>query len=118
MALRFIRINAAEIPHTDPFDRQITIGLGCFFEPLVIAASADGYTVDLTLFPEGSEGPITRAVIASGAKADPLSSASCGGGGCGLNHAAILMGYRCIRLASVYRNFLRWPGIMMRHMIC
>ncbi len=30
------------LPQTDPFDRQITIGLGCFLELLVQAAAQDG----------------------------------------------------------------------------
>lgn len=41
------------LPHTDPFSRQITIGLGCFLEVMVMAAAADGYRVELELFPEG-----------------------------------------------------------------
>ena len=41
------------LPHTDPYDRQITIGLGCFLEVMRIAAAEDGYRVDLALFPEG-----------------------------------------------------------------
>lgn len=64
-----------KIPHTDPFDRQITIGLGCFLEQLVIAASADGYAVDLKLFPDGPDGAIARAMFSSGAKSDPLARA-------------------------------------------
>jgi hypothetical protein len=64
-----------KIPHTDPFDRQITIGLGCFLEQLVIAASADGYTVDLSIFPDGPDGAIARAVFTKGGKADALASA-------------------------------------------
>lgn len=44
------------LPHTDPFSRQITIGLGCFLEILRIAALEDGFEVALDLFPEG-EGP-------------------------------------------------------------
>ena len=36
------------LPVTDPFDRQITIGLGAFIETLVIAASNDGYRADVT----------------------------------------------------------------------
>ncbi|EBA13077.1 Acg family FMN-binding oxidoreductase [Roseobacter sp. CCS2] len=43
------------LPHTDPFNRQITIGLGCFLELMVMAAAEDGYAVDLDLFPEGSD---------------------------------------------------------------
>ncbi len=41
------------LPETDPFNRQIVIGLGCFLENFVIAASADGYRADLEIFPEG-----------------------------------------------------------------
>ncbi len=41
------------LPHTDPFNRQITIGLGCFLELMVMAAKRDGYAVDIDLFPEG-----------------------------------------------------------------
>ncbi len=44
------------LPETDPFDRQITIGLGCFLELMVMAAAADGFRVELELFPEGSDG--------------------------------------------------------------
>lgn len=43
------------LPHTDPLNRQITIGLGCFLELMVIAAAQDGYAVDLEVFPEGSD---------------------------------------------------------------
>lgn len=43
------------LPHTDPFSRQITIGLGCFLEVMVIAAAEDGYAVDLAIFPEGED---------------------------------------------------------------
>lgn len=43
------------LPETDPFSRQITIGLGCFLEMMRMAAASDGYRVDLALFPEGSD---------------------------------------------------------------
>ncbi len=43
-----------QLPHTDPFDRQLTIGLGCFLELLEMAANAAGYAVERELFPEGS----------------------------------------------------------------
>lgn len=42
------------LPHTDPFNRQITIGLGCFLELLRMAAAESGYRADMTLFPQGS----------------------------------------------------------------
>ena len=41
------------LPHTDPFNRQITIGLGCFLELATMAAADGGYRVDAELFPEG-----------------------------------------------------------------
>ena len=68
-----------QLPHTDPFDRQLNIGLGCFLELMEMAANADGYDVDVTLFPEGEdvEGldnrPIARATFTEGTVArDPL----------------------------------------------
>lgn len=45
------------LPHTDPFDRQIVIGLGCFLELLVQAAAEDGHRAELTLFPAGEPQP-------------------------------------------------------------
>lgn len=42
-----------QLPHTDPFDRQLTIGMGCFLELMVMAANAAGFAVDLELFPDG-----------------------------------------------------------------
>lgn len=68
-----------QLPHTDPFDRQLTIGLGCFLELMRMAAKADGYDVDITLFPEGEDvngldnRPIARATFRAGtAMRDPL----------------------------------------------
>ncbi|HEV2899915.1 MAG TPA: twin-arginine translocation pathway signal protein [Pseudaminobacter sp.] len=58
---------ARMLPHTDPQNRQITIGLGCFLELMVTAAAADGYRVDLELFPQGADAagldarPVARA---------------------------------------------------------
>ncbi|MFT7594314.1 MAG: hypothetical protein ACI8R4_001634 [Paracoccaceae bacterium] len=74
-ALSLYHDPSRRIPHTDPFDRQITIGLGCFLEQMVIAASVDGQHVDLALYPDGPDGPIARAVFSQGAQADPLASA-------------------------------------------
>jgi hypothetical protein len=43
------------LPHTDPFNRQITIGLGCFLEVMVMAAAENGYAVDVDVVPQGSD---------------------------------------------------------------
>ncbi|SFS16230.1 Acg family FMN-binding oxidoreductase [Yoonia litorea] len=43
------------LPHTDPFNRQIIIGLGCFLEIMVMAAAEDGLAVDPDVFPEGAD---------------------------------------------------------------
>ena len=57
------------LPHTDPFNRQITIGLGCFLEQMRMAASHDGQRVEITPFPEGYDDraldarPVARAVF-------------------------------------------------------
>ncbi|MDP6343809.1 MAG: twin-arginine translocation pathway signal protein [Alphaproteobacteria bacterium] len=41
------------LPATDPFNRQITIGLGCFLELLRMAAAEDGHRVSIDPFPKG-----------------------------------------------------------------
>lgn len=45
------------LPHTDPFDRQITIGLGAFVELLTMAAAENGHGTEVVLFPEGEPQP-------------------------------------------------------------
>ncbi len=42
------------LPETDPFDRQIVIGLGCFLELARMAAAEDGRAVTIEPFPEGA----------------------------------------------------------------
>lgn len=42
------------LPETDPYDRQITIGLGCFIELTRMAAEADGFKVKIEAFPDGA----------------------------------------------------------------
>ncbi len=66
------RDKARNLPATDPFDRQLTIGMGCFLELMVMAAAEEGLAVALTLFPEGEDGPVAHARFAPGATADPL----------------------------------------------
>lgn len=45
------------LPATDPMDRQITIGLGCFLEMLSLAAAQEGTHARITYFPEGQPAP-------------------------------------------------------------
>ncbi len=45
------------LPVTDPFDRQITIGLGAFTELCRLAAAEEGRAVTVTPFPEGDPAP-------------------------------------------------------------
>jgi len=41
------------LPHTDPFNRQIVIGLGCFLEVARMAAAEEGLGMAADLFPAG-----------------------------------------------------------------
>ncbi|MGN6765018.1 MAG: Acg family FMN-binding oxidoreductase [Rhizobiaceae bacterium] len=45
------------LPETDPFDRQITIGLGAFLEILSMAAAESGNRAEIMAFPEGEPHP-------------------------------------------------------------
>lgn len=49
------------LPHTDPFSRQIVIGLGCFLELMQMAAAEDGFAVSYDLFPDGSDPKVLDA---------------------------------------------------------
>lgn len=68
------------LPETDPFSRQITIGLGGFLELMTMAANAQGYAVETELFPQGFDGAaldqrmVARATFKPdpSVKADPL----------------------------------------------
>lgn len=68
------------LPETDPENRQIVIGLGCFLELLRQAAAEDGYAADISPFPEGAdEGRLDRRPVArirlrrvAGQAKDPL----------------------------------------------
>lgn len=68
------------LPHTDPFNRQITIGLGCFLELLRMAAAEDGLRADIATFPQGSsptaldQRPVARITLTPDADVsrDPL----------------------------------------------
>lgn len=73
-ALSLYHDTARRIPHTDPMDRQITIGLGCFLEQMRIAATVDGLAAMIALFPDGPDGAIARVVFEPGARPDPLAT--------------------------------------------
>jgi hypothetical protein len=70
------------LPVTDPLDRQITIGLGCFLELFRLAAAEQGFTAEITPFPEGEPQPrldarpIAGIVLRRGATPDPLFAAA------------------------------------------
>lgn len=68
------RDKARDLPETDPYDRQLTIGMGCFLELMAIAASQTGHSVKFDLFPDGDEGPVAVARFGEGAARDPLFS--------------------------------------------
>lgn len=63
---------ARRLPQTDPFDRQLTIGMGCFLELMVIAATDTGHRAEMTLFPQGDGGPVAAVRLLPGAARDPL----------------------------------------------
>lgn len=46
------------LPHTDPPNRQITIGFGTFLELFRQAAAEKGYRAEITPFPEGEPEPV------------------------------------------------------------
>ena len=68
------------LPHTDPYGRQITIGLGCFLELMRMAAAEDGWRAETEPFPDGwspeslDARPVARArfVRDASAERDPL----------------------------------------------
>ena len=69
------------LPVTDPFDRQITIGLGCFAELFAMAAAEQGLAASIVPFPDGDprprldRRPVARITLGDGAAADPLFGA-------------------------------------------
>jgi hypothetical protein len=66
------------LPATDPFDRQITIGCGAFLELLRLAAAEEGYSCEITPFPDGENAqtldtrPVAHVRFVTGATPDPL----------------------------------------------
>ncbi|SDW79502.1 Acg family FMN-binding oxidoreductase [Roseicitreum antarcticum] len=72
--VRIYRDPARALPQTDPFGRQLTIGMGCFVELFRIAASARGFSVETTLFPDGDapDAPVATLTLTEGAAQDAL----------------------------------------------
>jgi len=66
------RDKTRNLPATDPFDRQLTIGMGCFLELLRIAAADDGFVLQTDLFPLGEDGPVAEIRFEKGGAKDPL----------------------------------------------
>jgi hypothetical protein len=70
------------LPETDPFDRQILIGLGAFLELFRLALLEQGWEAAITPFPEGEPQPrlgarpVARVVLRRGGAPDPLFAAA------------------------------------------
>lgn len=70
------------LPETDPPNRQITIGFGCFLELVRQAAAEKGYRAEISAFPEGEpfptldERPVAQVILTSDdtVQRDPLFS--------------------------------------------
>jgi hypothetical protein len=62
-----------DLPVTDPYGRQLTIGMGCFLELMRMAAAEEGIGVETVLYPDGEAGPVAVCrFVPGGAAADPL----------------------------------------------
>ena len=65
------------LPATDPFSRQIVIGLGCFLETFALAATDEGYRAEIDLFPQGvsesalDDRPVARLSLSSDSAEEP-----------------------------------------------
>jgi hypothetical protein len=63
---------ARDLPVTDPFARQLTIGMGCFLDLTRMAAAEAGLTMETEVYPDGEEGPVAQCRLLDGADPDPL----------------------------------------------
>jgi hypothetical protein len=66
------RDKTRNLAETDPFDRQLTIGMGCFLELLRMAAAEHGHVAETELFPQGDDGPVAFVRLVPGGLPDPL----------------------------------------------
>jgi hypothetical protein len=80
-AITFILDRTRQLPATDPYSRQITVGCGAFLELLRIGAAEHGYRADIAAFPNGDwpvnavgDQPVCRVVFVpeAGVAGDPL----------------------------------------------
>ena len=63
------------LPETDPLDRQIQIGFGCFLELARMAAAERGVGVTARAWPDGPGGPVAKISFGGPATPDPLFAA-------------------------------------------
>jgi hypothetical protein len=71
--INIYRNKIKNLPETDPFDRQLTIGMGCFIETLSIASKEFGLSNEISYFPAGEDGPVAEIIFSSTSEAkDPL----------------------------------------------
>ncbi len=80
-AITFFCDRSRQLPATDPYSRQITVGCGAFLELLRIAAAEQGYRAEVAAFPRGDwpanavgDQPVCRVAFAAVANVarDPL----------------------------------------------
>ncbi|MEM9632744.1 MAG: twin-arginine translocation pathway signal protein [Pseudomonadota bacterium] len=72
-SFRLHRDHTRDLPHTDPYHRQIFVGLGCFLELMKVAATLRQKMPVINLFPEGPDGPIADVTITEAKSTDPLA---------------------------------------------
>src|SRR5258706_3279103 len=82
-AITFILDRTRQLPATDPYSRQITVGCGAFLELLRIGAAEQGYRAEIAAFPNGDwpvnavgDQPVCRVAFVPDASVarDPLFS--------------------------------------------
>lgn len=66
------RDKSRDLPVTDPYGRQLTIGMGCFLDLTRMAAAQAGFDMQVDLFPQGEDGPVAVCKLVSGGTPDPL----------------------------------------------
>ncbi|NSX53493.1 Acg family FMN-binding oxidoreductase [Parasulfitobacter algicola] len=71
--VQIYRDKARDLPVTDPYGRQLTIGMGCFLELMDMAAAQMNIAVETVLFPQGEDGPVAECIFKPNAsQPDPL----------------------------------------------